>query len=106
MKIKIKKGDIVKIRAGKDRGKSGKVIEVDYKNNSVLVEGLNLFKKHKKPTREGEKGEIINVMRPIAIANVSLICPKCKNSVKVGYRFLGPANQLKVRYCKKCQESI
>jgi large subunit ribosomal protein L24 len=69
-KVKIKKGDSVKIRKGKDRGKTGKVVRVDREKNKVVVEGLNLFKKHMKPKKAGEKGQMAQVSHPIAVANV------------------------------------
>ncbi|MGC9046895.1 MAG: 50S ribosomal protein L24 [Minisyncoccia bacterium] len=101
--MKIKKGDLVKILKGKDRGKTGKVIKVFTRDNKVTVEGLNLFKKHVRPRRQGEKGEIVQVARPLAIANVMLICPSCGKATRVGYRF---ENNNKVRYCKKCESKI
>ena len=76
--MKIKKGDKVKIIAGKDRGREGVVEKVIPKEKRVVVTGVNLYKKHVKPRREGEKGGIIEIARPLDIAKVALICPKCK----------------------------
>jgi len=101
--MKIKKGDQVLIIRGKDRGKVGKVIKALPKENRIIIEGLNLVKKHIKPRREGEKGKIIEIPRPIYVNNVKLICPNCSKPTRVGYRFEG---QEKKRYCKKCQKSI
>ncbi len=101
--MKIKKGDIVLIVRGKDRGKSGKVIKALPKENKIVVEGLNLVKKHVKPKRQGEKGKIIELERPIYISNVKLICPNCSKPTKVGYRIEG---EEKFRFCKKCQSKI
>ena len=101
--MKIKKGDQVLITKGKDRGKVGKVIKALPKENRVVIEGLNLVKKHIKPRREGEKGKIIEVPRPISVSNVKLICPSCNKATRVGYKFEG---QEKFRYCKKCQNKI
>ncbi len=70
MKVKIKKGEQVKILTGKDKGNTGKVIRIDQKRNLVTVEGLNLFKRHKKPRRQGEKGEIVNFAKPLHRSNV------------------------------------
>ncbi|RKY30253.1 MAG: 50S ribosomal protein L24 [Candidatus Omnitrophota bacterium] len=70
--MKIRKGDIVKIIAGKYRGKEGKVLRAIPKKNSVVVEGVNVFKKHAKPKKQGEKGEIVDITRPIHVSNVSL----------------------------------
>lgn len=103
----IKKGDTVKIMAGKDKGKSGKVTKVFYKINSALVEGLNLFKKHQRPRKQGEKGEIINVMRPLNLSKMRLVCPNCKKAVRTGYRIEGSSdNKRKFRICKKCGNII
>lgn len=101
--MKIKKGDTVLIIRGKDRGKVGKVIKALPKENRVVIEGLNLVKKHIKPKKEGEKGRIVEIPRPISIANVKLICPNCHKAVRVGYKFEG---EEKYRYCKKCQQII
>lgn len=72
IKMSIKKGDTVIITKGKDAGKSGKVLRVFPKLNRVLVEGVNMFKKHKRPTKQGQKGEIVNLPRAIHRSNVSL----------------------------------
>jgi len=101
--MKIKKGDTVKILIGKDNGKTGKVLVVDAKNKKVLVEGLNMFKKHQKPKRQGEKGEIISVARPMNASNVLLVCPRCGQSTRVGYKMEGGK---KLRTCKKCKSTI
>lgn len=103
--MKVKKGDKVKIITGKDRGKSGKIIKVDTKANTVIVEGLNLYKKHQRPRRQGEKGEIINLPRPMHSSNVKLICSNCGDAVKIGYRSERDYKR-KIRYCKKCQAII
>lgn len=97
--MKIKKGDTVLIIRGKDRGKVGKVIKVIPKENKVVIEGLNLVKKHVKPKRQGEKGKIIEIPRPIYVSNVKLICPNCQKPIRVKYKI---ENDKKYRYCKKC----
>ncbi len=101
--MKIKKGDNVKIIKGKDKGKMGKVLKAIPKENKILVEGLNLVKKHAKPRREGEKGEIVLVPRPISVSNVMLVCPHCHQPTRVGYRMV---NGKKHRFCKKCEQII
>lgn len=70
--MSVKKGDTVTILKGKDAGKSGKVLRVFPKENKVLVEGLNLFKKHKRPTKQGQKGEMVSLPRPINRSNVAV----------------------------------
>lgn len=103
MHMKIKKNDQVKIISGKDKGKSGKVLHVFPSLERVIVEGLNLHKKHSKPRREGEKGQRIEVPAKINISNVMLVCPKCGKNTKVGYKIV---EKNKFRFCKKCQAEI
>lgn len=71
--MKIKKGDNVKVITGKDKGKSGKVIRVLVKENKVIIEGLNMMKKHQRPRKTGEKGSMINIAMPIDVSNVKKI---------------------------------
>ncbi len=101
--MKIKKGDLVKILTGKDKGKTGKVIKAYPKEKKVTVEGLNLYKKHIRPRRQGEKGEIVLIARPIDVSNVALVCPHCHQAIRVGYTF---QNGEKKRYCRKCGQVI
>ncbi|MEK7512772.1 MAG: 50S ribosomal protein L24 [Patescibacteria group bacterium] len=101
--MRIKKGDTVKIIAGKDRGKTGKVQHIDRDGDRISVEGLNLFKKHVRPRRQGEKGEVVQVVRPMRISNVMLVCPSCVKPTRVGARF---ENDRKVRVCKKCNATF
>lgn len=101
--MKIKKGDTVKLLAGKDSGKSGKVLGIDPKKERVLVEGVNMFKKHKRPRRQGEKGETITIARPMDASNVMLVCPRCSQPTRVGYKIEGAK---KLRSCKKCKSTI
>jgi large subunit ribosomal protein L24 len=103
MNMKIKKGDTVKIITGKDRGKTGKILKVDLKSQKLIVEGANIYKKHVRPKRQGEKGEVAQVSRPIAVSNLMLICPNCKQPPRVSFRF---EENNKFRYCKKCQSRI
>ena len=99
VKYKLKKGDQVKLIAGKDKGKTGTILKVDRENGRVLVEGLNIVKKTVKPKGQGEKGNIVEVEAAVHISNVMIICPKCGPS-KVGIRKDGDN---KVRFCKKCE---
>lgn len=99
--MKIKKGDTVLMIKGKDRGRKGKVIKAIPKENKVIVEGLNLVKKHIKPRREGEKGKVVQLPRPVFVSNTKLICPKCKKATRIGYKIL---KEKKYRFCKKCNE--
>lgn len=101
--MNIKKGDIVIIKKGKDKSKTGKVIKVFPSKDQVVVESLNLVKKIQKAKKQGEKGEIVAVPRPIARANVMLICPHCKKPTRIGYQ---GDNGTKTRICKKCNAKI
>ncbi|OHA62321.1 MAG: 50S ribosomal protein L24 [Candidatus Wildermuthbacteria bacterium GWA2_46_15] len=101
--MKIKKGDQVIILSGKDRAKKGRVLQVFTKEARVIIEGANLRKKHVKPKKSGEKGEIVSVPQALNISNVKLICPKCGQAARVGYRVV---EKKKFRICKKCQQEI
>ncbi|HEY4475309.1 MAG TPA: 50S ribosomal protein L24 [Candidatus Paceibacterota bacterium] len=100
----IHKGDTVHIRNGKDRGKTGKVIKVYGKNSKVLIEGINVYKKHSRPKRQGEKGEIISLPKPLDISRVMLYCSFCKKGVRVGHK-LEEAGA-KTRFCRKCKSPL
>lgn len=101
--VNIKKNDNVIVIAGKDRGKQGKVLRLFRETDKVLVEGLNLRKKHQKPRKQGEKGQIIDVSHPMHISNVLLYCPSCGKGVRVGAKIMG---KKKLRVCKKCGKEI
>ncbi len=101
--MNIKKNDNVIVIAGKDRGKQGKVLRLFRETDKVLVEGLNLRKKHQKPRKQGEKGQIIDVSHPMHISNVLLYCPSCGKGVRVGAKITG---KKKLRVCKKCGKEI
>jgi len=83
--MNIKKGDLVLIKKGKDKEKSGKVIKILPKSDKVVVEGLNLVKKIQKPKKAGEKGQMISIPRPVFRANIMLICPSCKQPTRISY---------------------
>lgn len=101
--MNIKKGDNVQITSGTSRGKRGKVLEVVRETGRILVEGVNLVKKHQKPKRQGEKGEIVTLPRSINASNAMLVCSSCDKGVRAGYRMEG---ETKVRYCKNCQSPL
>lgn len=102
-KMKIRRGDTVTVLRGKDRGKTGKIMAVFPRANRVLVEGINLVKKHVRPKRAGEKGQRVHVASTLPTANVQLICPNCKKPTRVSFTF---ENDAKLRQCKKCQAVI
>ncbi|MFA5360398.1 MAG: 50S ribosomal protein L24 [Candidatus Paceibacterota bacterium] len=97
--MNIKKGDTVLIKKGKDKGKTGKVIKVLPSKDRVVIESLNLVKKIQKAKKGGEKSEIITVSRPIARANVMLVCPNCKKPARIAFQ---KDSEVKFRVCKKC----
>lgn len=102
--MKIRKGDKVKILAGKDKGKTGKVMQVFVKRDKISVEGVNLLFKNMRPKKQGEKGQRIQFPAPLKLSNVALICPKCGQAARVSYKVL--ANKKKARVCRQCQEII
>lgn len=105
--MRIKKGDNVKVTAGKDRGKTGKVIQAFPGNDRVVVEGVNSMAKHMKTRKEGAKGQKVEFSGPIRASNVMLICPKCAKPTRVGMKALGTgSDKKKVRTCRKCKETI
>lgn len=101
--MKIRKGDTVKMLSGKDRGKTGKVLHALPSEEKVSVEGLNLMKKHLRPRKRGERGQIASIPMLVSVAKVMLVCPKCARSARVGY---GIAEGRKHRACKKCGSEI
>ena len=101
--MKIKKNDIVKILKGKDRGKTGKVLSVLHSDNKMVVEGVNIYKKHARPKKQGQKGEVIGITRPMSASNVLLFCSSCNQGVRFGLVVEGDK---KNRICKKCQKKI
>ncbi len=99
---KIKKGDLVKVMAGRDNGKEGKVLRILAKENKVLVEGANLVKRHIRKM-EGIEGGIMEISKPLNLSSVMLVCPNCKKASRVSFKIEG---NTKVRICKKCKEAI
>jgi large subunit ribosomal protein L24 len=87
--MKIKTNDNVKVLSGKDAGKTGKVIQVFPKLEKAVVEGVNLMKKHLRVRKEGEKGQVLELAAPMHVSKLSLVCPHCGKSVRVGYKMDG-----------------
>jgi large subunit ribosomal protein L24 len=102
--VKIRKGDTVVIIAGKDSGKKGKVRRALPDEDRVIVEGLNMIKRHSRARRATRQAGIIELEAPIHVSNVMLICDKCGNPTRIGYRFLDDGK--KVRICSSCREVI
>lgn len=103
-KLHVKKDDKVKILAGKDRGKTGKVLRAIPAENRVIVEGVNMMTKHQKPQGMNQPGGIIEMEAAIDVSNVMIICPSCNEASRTGKRILEDGT--KVRYCKKCNQVI
>ncbi|MFA5754799.1 MAG: 50S ribosomal protein L24 [Candidatus Paceibacterota bacterium] len=101
--MKIKKNDQVLIIAGNDKGKKGKVLRSLPSKERVVVEGIALIKKHIKPKKSGQKGQIASVPRAISVTNVKIVCSKCGKATRVGYEII---DKKKYRVCKKCGAKI
>jgi large subunit ribosomal protein L24 len=98
--LKIKKGDRVRVLTGKDRGKTGNVTRVLPAAGKVIVDGINVAKKHQRATRATMQGGIIDKDMPLPVANVALLCTACGHATRVGYKV--DSDGTKVRVCKKC----
>jgi large subunit ribosomal protein L24 len=101
--MKIKKGDTVKVLVGKDTGRSGRVLTVLSKQDAVVVDGLNVFKKHVKGDSRLKKSAIIDIAKPLHISNVMLICPACSKPSRVVMKNVDGSF---VRICRKCGKSV
>ena len=101
--MNIKKDDKVVVLSGKDKGKQGKVLIADPKAMKVVVEGVNVATKHKKPQKQGEEGGIIKRETPIYASKVMVVCPKCGKPTRVGHAIV---DGKKTRACKKCGASF
>lgn len=101
---KIRKNDEVFVMLGRDRGKKGKVLISMHDKDRLIVEGINMIKRHMKPTAAVRQAGIVEKEASIHISDVKLICKKCNQPTRVGFRFLEGGS--KVRVCKKCQEVI
>lgn len=102
--MKLRKNDTVIITAGKDQGRQGKILEINRRPQKVVVAGANKYKRHIKPRDKKQAGQIIDRERPLPVANVALLCPKCQQPTRVGYKF--NRENKKVRICNKCKEEI
>lgn len=101
--MKFKKGDNVIVISGKDKGKKGSIVRVLKDDNKVVVEGINLTKKHQRPRKSGEKGSIITLAMPINASNVMAIDPKTGKRSRVGFKMVGDK---KVRIARKSGQEI
>jgi large subunit ribosomal protein L24 len=103
-KVLIKKNDTVMVVAGKDKGKSGKVLKVFPQKKAVLIERLNFVKRHLRAGGPHGKGGIVEQEAPLPISNVQLLCGKCNLPTRIGKKVLGDGK--KIRICRKCGEAI
>jgi len=101
--MRIKKGDQVQVIAGKDRGKRGKVLRTMQTTGKVMLEGLNLIKKHMRPKKGGEKGQRVEIPAPINASNLMMICTHCGKLTRVEYKLNETG---KTRICKKCKSEL
>lgn len=102
--MNVKKDDKVVVLSGKDKGKEGKVLSADPKNGKVIVEGVNVAKRHMKARKAGEESGIVKKETPIYASKVMRICPKCDKPTREAHQILKDGT--KVRVCKKCGEQI
>lgn len=100
--MNVKRNDTVLVIAGKDRGKRGRVREVHPADNKILVEGVNIVKKHTKGTMGARQAGVVEQEAPLNASKVMVVCPKCNKGVRVGHQFL--SNGQKVRVCRNCGE--
>ncbi|TAN62435.1 50S ribosomal protein L24 [bacterium] len=104
MHFKIRKDDQIMIKVGREKGKTGKVARVIPDKGMVVIEKLNMVRRHQKPSQKNKQGGIVEKEAPMSISNVMIICEKCKGPVRVGTKKLDDGKS--VRYCKKCSEVI
>ena len=109
-KLHVKKDDTVLVISGDDKGKKGKVLEVSPKEGKVIVEGLNMVKKHVKPRKMGDQGGIVEAEGAMYASKVQVVCPSCKKPTRVGYKRIKDDNgkERSVRVCKNknCGETL
>ena len=103
-KLHVKKGDNVKVISGKEKGKSGKILKAFPAKRRIIVEHLNMIKKHTKRRTQGQGGGIIEREGTIHVSNVMLVCPSCRQVTRVGKKFLEDGTR--ARICKKCGEVV
>lgn len=103
-KISLRVNDQVEVIAGKDKGRVGKVLRIDTKNNRAVVERLNMIKRHTKPTDATQSGQIVEKEASLHISNLMLVCPECAKTVRIGRKILDDG--VKVRVCKSCDATI
>ena len=107
MSMKLKKGDSVLVISGKDRGRTAKILKSFPKEQRILVEGINMIKRHVKPKRQGEQGQVATVAAALTVSNVKFLCPKCGKASRLGYKIEKSGDTTKkFRICKKCKSEV
>lgn len=104
MGLGIKKNDKVQVISGDEKGKKGRVLSMLSKDDRIIVEGINMIKRHMKPSKKYSQGGIIEKEASVERSNIMLVCPKCDKPTKIGNKIL--ENDKKIRLCKKCGEVI
>lgn len=104
MSFSVKKGDTVVVIAGKDKGKTAKIRKVSLQKNKIVLERINIVKRHTKPSRKNAQGGVMEVEAPLARSNVMIYCQKCAKGVRVGIKLLGDGTRN--RFCRKCGDII
>jgi large subunit ribosomal protein L24 len=102
--VHVKKGDLVKVLAGRDKGKEGHIVQAFPKENRVVVEKVNLVKRHQRPTADNPQGGIITKEAPIHVSNVMKVCTSCRKPTRIAHKFLDDGK--KVRTCKHCGATL
>ncbi|HBV96155.1 MAG: 50S ribosomal protein L24 [Peptococcaceae bacterium BICA1-7] len=103
-KVHVRKGDTVLVTAGKEKGKKGKVINVDPEKSRVIIDGINIVKRHTRPTQKLPQGGIMEKPAPMHSSNVMLYCTKCNTPTRINKKILGDGK--KARVCKECGEVL
>ncbi|MBN1619038.1 50S ribosomal protein L24 [Candidatus Dojkabacteria bacterium] len=101
--MKIKKDDLVKVLYGNDSGKTGKVLKVIPSTKEIVVEGLNMYKKSVKGNGKDKESAIIDIIKPMKVSKVMIVCPSCSKATRVGYKI---DDGKKLRICKKCGKQV
>ncbi len=104
MNIRVRKGDLVRVISGKEKGKEGKVLRVFPEKAAVVVERLNIYKKHTKPNQKNTRGGVLELEGKIHVSNVMVVCGQCNRPTRLGAKILSDGKKLRV--CKRCGEGI
>lgn len=102
--MRIRRGDVVQVISGDDKGKRGKILKVFRKKGRAVVEGVNFVKRHTRPTRTGQPGGIVEKEAPVHLSNLEVVCPGCGKPARVGFEIGSDGS--KSRVCKRCGEVI